>query len=89
MAVAKQLAALITQHLPGSQVSEESLTIDSLMAIELRNWLRRNLGLEVAMAEMSKARTVGSLASLTIEHLKVKHNVGESSDAPASVESGA
>lgn len=89
VAVAKELAATITQHLPSSQVSEESLTIDSLMAIELRNWLRRNVGVEVPMAEMSKARTVGRLSSLTIEHLKVKHSVGEPSDTPASAAPGA
>lgn len=80
--LAGEFAACITQHQPGSQVSDNelSLTIDSLMAIEVRNWLRRNLGLEMAMAEISKARTVGSLISLTIERLKAKYNVAESQD---------
>ncbi|EGE05508.1 fatty acid synthase S-acetyltransferase [Trichophyton equinum CBS 127.97] len=58
------------------------VNIDSLMAIEMRNWIRRNMGLEVSLAEIGKAGVVGNLAETIQESMKVKYGVtGEQADS--------
>ncbi|KAE8316703.1 hypothetical protein BDV41DRAFT_527856 [Aspergillus transmontanensis] len=54
-----------------------NLVIDSLMAIEVRNWIRRNLQVEVGLPEISKARTAGGLINLIIAHLKVRFHISD------------
>lgn len=46
--------------------------IDYLMAIEVRNWARRNLHIEVGMSDIVCAKMVGGLADLLVERLKDK-----------------
>jgi acyl carrier protein len=60
-----------TQDLDDDEVSK--ITIDSLMSIEIRGWARRNLSLEISLAEITKAGTVGNLGNVVIEHLRVKY----------------
>lgn len=89
-AITKELIAMTMQHVPESQTSEDEaalkMAIDSLMAIEVKNWIRRNLGLEVSLADISKAHTVGELAALAVERLKVKFNVVSEGDDEAAAE---
>jgi hypothetical protein len=72
-----ELAKLVTQHMPNMQDLDDDevakITIDSLMSIEIRGWARRNLSLEISLAEITKAGTVGNLGNVVIEHLRVKY----------------
>ncbi|PLN85920.1 putative polyketide synthase [Aspergillus taichungensis] len=78
--ITKEFIAVITQHMPESQTSDDEaalkMVIDSLMAVEVKSWIRRNLGLEVSLADISKAHTVGGLAALAVARLRLKFNVG-------------
>lgn len=49
------------------------LGVDSLIAIEIRNWLKRMLGLEVTVLEIMGEGTIERLAHLGIAGLKAKH----------------
>lgn len=77
MTIRRELGRLITQHMNNTDDMDDEKTaqiaIDSLMSIEIRGWARRNLGLEISLAEISKAGTVGALATVTIEHLRAKY----------------
>jgi hypothetical protein len=72
--LARELAKLITgKFSPGHGLAEEQsscLVADLLMSIEIKNWARRVLGIEVSLIEISKAGTIGGLVSLAIDHLK-------------------
>ncbi|KAJ5291615.1 Fum1p [Penicillium angulare] len=75
--IQRELGRLITQHMNNMEdmddVKTAQIAIDSLMSIEIRGWARRNLGLEISLAEISKAGTVGALATVTINHLRAKY----------------
>ncbi|KAE8333423.1 putative polyketide synthase [Aspergillus sergii] len=79
--IAQELNQLITKGLAGAHDMDDeakmNLVIDSLMAIEVRNWIRRNLQVEVGLPEISKARTAGGLINLIIAHLKVRFHVSD------------
>ncbi|KAK0732344.1 hypothetical protein B0T21DRAFT_412523 [Apiosordaria backusii] len=49
--------------------SPVSLGIDSLMAIELRNWCRQRLGIEVTVLEIMGAPSIESLGESVVERL--------------------
>ncbi|PYI12621.1 hypothetical protein BO78DRAFT_457054 [Aspergillus sclerotiicarbonarius CBS 121057] len=52
-------------------VSLASLGVDSLVTIEIRNWMKRSLGgIEVSTLEILNAGTISSLGRLAIETLK-------------------
>lgn len=72
-----ELANLVTQHMPNTQNLDDDevskIAIDSLMSIEIRGWVRRNLSLEISLAEITKVGTIGHLGSVVIEHLRVKY----------------
>ncbi|KAE8324345.1 hypothetical protein BDV39DRAFT_217174 [Aspergillus sergii] len=76
-----ELAKLINHHT--SQVSEMDLgqagavAVDSLMAIEVKSWLSRQLGVQLTVEEISKVNTVGALAQLTIKRAMAKYQGGE------------
>lgn len=76
---AQEIISMMAPHLAnsskGSDESACDMVIDSLMAIEVKNWLRRNLAIEVTLTEISKARTVAGLAALSIERWKIKFKV--------------
>lgn len=75
--ISREIGKLITQHMANAKdMNDEQIAqvaIDSLMSIEIRGWIRRNLGLEISLAEISKAGTVGSLATLAVDNLRVKY----------------
>lgn len=53
----------------GDDLDDEALgkmQIDSLMTIELRNWFRRHLGLDVSIGDVSGAGTLGALEGVII-----------------------
>ena len=61
-------------------VEELSLTrslaamgMDSLLAIEVRNWWRQTLGLEITTLEIMGCENVEGLGKIAIERLKAKH----------------
>ncbi|KAI9037118.1 lovastatin diketide synthase LovF [Aspergillus affinis] len=63
-----------------TEMTEEELveiTIDSLMTIEIRSWFRRNVGIEVSIAEISNARNVKGLGAITMKILRERHNARE------------
>ncbi|KAF5856523.1 hypothetical protein ETB97_007254 [Aspergillus alliaceus] len=61
--ITQDLSQMITKHLPEAQDMDDearlALSIDSLMAIEVKNWVRRNLQIDISLTEISKARTIG------------------------------
>lgn len=75
--ITTELGKLIAPHAAnGKEMSDEevaNIAIDSLMSIEIRNWLRRKLAVEVTTAEISKAGTVRGLGKLTMEKLRAKY----------------
>jgi hypothetical protein len=77
--VRQELSALVTQHMPMavgmSDEEKAKISIDSLMSIEIRSWARRNLRLEISLAEVTKAGTIGNLGNLVMEHLQEQYRV--------------
>ncbi|KAJ5142667.1 Fum1p [Penicillium bovifimosum] len=77
--IRQELAKLITQHMPNAagldDADKAEIAIDSLMSIEIRGWARRNLGIEISLAEITKAGTVGNLGGVVMEHLRAKYCV--------------
>ncbi|PQK08615.1 hypothetical protein BB8028_0001g06890 [Beauveria bassiana] len=55
----------------------ESIGVDSLVSIEIRNWWRRTLGLETTAVEIMKAGTIEGLGTLAVSSLKKKYGMGE------------
>lgn len=54
-----------------SQIS--SMAVDSLMLIETNGWLRRNLGLELAISDIVNAGNVGGLADVALKLFRTKY----------------
>ncbi|KAE8401952.1 putative polyketide synthase [Aspergillus pseudonomiae] len=79
--ITQELNQLIAKSLPGAQDMDDeaktSLAIDSLMAIEVRNWIRRNLQIEISLPEISRARTAGGLIDMTLTRLKMRYQVSD------------
>ncbi|KAL3476656.1 fatty acid synthase S-acetyltransferase [Aspergillus californicus] len=48
------------------------IPIDSLMAIEIRNWLRKSINVDVPTMKIAKAKNIGGLSKLVIETIKLK-----------------
>ncbi|KAF3000355.1 t1pks [Neopestalotiopsis sp. 37M] len=56
------------------QMGLADLGVDSLIMIEIRNWLRQKLGTEFATAEILEAGSIMSLGQLAAERLRVKYD---------------
>ncbi|KAK2756138.1 Type I Iterative PKS [Arachnomyces sp. PD_36] len=71
------LGRIISQRLnpdhESMDVQTSSIVIDSLMSIEVRNWAHRLLGVDLSLAEIAKAGTIGGLVSLAVEQFKSKY----------------
>ncbi|CRL24691.1 Beta-ketoacyl synthase [Penicillium camemberti] len=50
------------------------MAVDSLMAIEVRNWLRRSLGVEIPTVEINRAGTLGGLVKVVLKGLGEKYD---------------
>jgi acyl carrier protein len=73
-----ELCKLINAHMSRDERENDdmaSIPIDSLMSIEIRNWFRRQLGMEISLTEISKAGTVGGLSRLCVTTLKERYAV--------------
>ncbi|PYH84622.1 hypothetical protein BO82DRAFT_381420 [Aspergillus uvarum CBS 121591] len=56
--------------------SERSgIVIDSLVAMEMRSWMRSNMGLDISLSHITKTNTIGGLIDLTIKQLQLKYRV--------------
>jgi len=53
----------------------ESIGVDSLVSIEIRNWWRRSIGLEVTVLEILNAGTIEGLGRLAISSLGEKYKL--------------
>lgn len=77
--VCRELGRLITGYLgDGSLMNDDELagiTIDSLMAIEIKDWVRGNMNMDIGMDQTSRAKNVGELARYTIERLQVTYGI--------------
>ncbi|GMF79844.1 unnamed protein product [Aspergillus oryzae] len=67
------ISTYISNHEDMTDEEINNITIDSLMSIEIRNWTRRRLHVDVAIPEISKAGTVGRLGTLVVEKMKAKY----------------
>ncbi|KAL5046523.1 hypothetical protein BDW71DRAFT_214582, partial [Aspergillus fruticulosus] len=77
--VRREIGYQVTQRMPQAENMDEeeiaNIAIDSLMAIEIRGWARRNLGLEITLVQIAKAKNVGGLTRAAVDHLKVKYGM--------------
>ena len=55
--------------------SLSSLGVDSLVAIEIRNWWRQSLGLEMSVLELMNAGSIEQLGKVASEGLRRKHTI--------------
>ncbi|GLB08452.1 type I Iterative Polyketide synthase (PKS) [Aspergillus tubingensis] len=63
----------------GRKLSDEEASgfaIDSLVAIEMRSWVRRAIHLDVSLSEITKAGNLGSLADHIVKLLRVQYKLG-------------
>ncbi|KAK1139769.1 Type I Iterative Polyketide synthase (PKS) [Aspergillus melleus] len=61
----------------GEDLDNEALAkmqIDSLMTIELKNWFKRHLGLEVSIGDVAAAGTIGGLEDVVIQALLTENS---------------
>ncbi|KGO78334.1 Acyl transferase/acyl hydrolase/lysophospholipase [Penicillium italicum] len=83
VALMKELGKFISHNLTGQAQEQEpdsaddtealaGMAVDSLMAIEVRNWLRRSLGLEIPTVEINRAGTLGGLVKVVLKGLGEK-----------------
>lgn len=74
-----ELGILVTTYVPRAEnmtpVEIAQMTLDSLMSVEVRRWIKIHLTLELSLIEINRAGTVGELARVTLEHLKAKYNL--------------
>ncbi|KAJ5748316.1 ketoacyl-synt-domain-containing protein [Penicillium nucicola] len=76
--IMSELCKLINAHMSRDERENDdmaSIPIDSLMSIEIRNWFRRQLGMEISLTEISKAGTVGGLSQLCVATLNERYAV--------------
>ncbi|GLB18981.1 putative PKS/NRPS-like protein biosynthetic cluster [Aspergillus tubingensis] len=71
--IIQETVRLVSSSLIGSQDLDEGqkweIPIDSLASLEIKSWVRRNMDLDVSVAEIAKSRTVGGLALMTADRL--------------------
>ncbi|KAF2267503.1 hypothetical protein CC78DRAFT_490418 [Lojkania enalia] len=53
--------------------SLSAMGVDSLVSIEIRNWWRRSLGLDISVLEIMNAGSVARLGQTAVEGLRAKH----------------
>lgn len=85
LALMVELGKFINHNLTGqmheqgedSAVDTEAIAgmpVDSLMAIEVRNWLRRSLGVEIPTVEINRAGNLGGLVKVVLKGLREKYD---------------
>jgi hypothetical protein len=61
-------------------MSLDALGVDSLVAIELRNWFRQKLGIDMSVIEILGSASIQSLGELAAAKLLAKFSVGLKSE---------
>ncbi|CAG8909895.1 unnamed protein product [Penicillium egyptiacum] len=85
VALLKELGKFISHNLTGQTQDQgpdsaddteamAGMAVDSLMAIEVRNWLRRSLGVEIPTVEINRAGTLGGLVKVVLKGLGEKYD---------------
>lgn len=85
VALIVELGKFINHNLTGQTQEQEQnsaddteaiagMAVDSLMAIEVRNWLRRSLGVEIPTVEINRAGTLGGLVKVVLKGLREKYD---------------
>ncbi|KAF9884738.1 hypothetical protein FE257_001300 [Aspergillus nanangensis] len=73
----KELGKLIASYTSSSdEMTQEeyaNIVIDSLMTFEIRTWFRGHANIEISLAEVSNAGTVGGLAKVALKKLREKY----------------
>lgn len=77
-AVVSTLATLLMRPVEDMNIDVPiaSFGIDSLVAIELHNWIRQKLALRISVLEIMSSGTIRDLARLIAEELMIKFGVG-------------
>lgn len=97
----KELGRFVSQNLSGQTqeqtqdgtddanyiVAMAEIAVDSLMAIEVRNWLRRSLGIELPTVEINRAGNLGGLVKVVMKGLKEKYDQNSISETAAGQQS--
>jgi acyl carrier protein len=94
IALIKELGRFVSQNLTGQTQENDQeeaddtdamaeMAVDSLMAIEVRNWLRRSLGVDIPTVEINRAGTLGGLVKVVLRRLEEKFDQSSTSDAVA------
>ena len=77
--IREELGKLVTTYVPRAEnmTQEEvaQMSLDSLMSVEVRRWIKTHLTLEMSLIEINRAGTVGELARVVLQHLKAKYNL--------------
>ena len=63
------------------KVSLAALGVDSLLAIEIRNWCRQSLGVELSVLEITNSGTIEMLGKMVADRLSKKYQISESQDS--------
>ena len=75
--VTEEILRLIITYSAEAQEMEpherENIEIDSLMSIEVKNWVLRNMGNEISLSDITKAKTVGRLIKLILERSRARY----------------
>lgn len=85
--ILQELGKVIVPHTAcgqhGQMTDEEisGVALDSLMSIEIKNWARTKLAIEISLRDISEAATIGGLTKLTVEKLKLKYVPQQEGDA--------
>ena len=54
-----------------------AIGVDSLVAIELRNWWKQSLGVEVSVLELTNSGSLKQLGELAVERLRAKYSASK------------
>lgn len=73
---------LLSEENLDTSLSLTSIGIDSLVSIEIRNWWRKILGLDITVLEITNAGTIMGLGKLAVLSLKEKYGLKEHEDEP-------
>ncbi|KAM0323503.1 hypothetical protein ACHAQA_008783 [Verticillium albo-atrum] len=73
--IGKTLFSFMLRDEEGLDISQplSALGLDSLVAVELRNWFRQNLGFEMTVMQFMESPSLMDLGKKTAERLKEKH----------------
>jgi hypothetical protein len=77
--IGKQIYVFMMYPIEDLDISQtlSGLGVDSLVTLEIRNWWKRSLGLEISTLEILGAGTIEGLARLAVEGLKKRFGAGK------------